>query len=206
LIGLFYAVEDWRGERAWKNCKRALEAQGVNLDWTNYIPAPVPEEQNVFGVPEMQQWFGDSADLPGLAWQATELSKKLAYPGYAEGSRKSRLIVAELKICLPGVSLPTNSGAAVLQSGDPQTRAEMGRLMREALGPVVMDPAAVNFLLRPPEEIRPARIFLRCQIAPTTNALLEYLPKPIVINSDPDSEEIQVKPNAFRKFPWVLTG
>ena len=90
LIGLFYAEEDWRGERAWKNCKKYLEAQGVKLDRADYIPAPVPEEQNVFGVPEMQKWFGASAEPLGLAWQWTELSKNLSYPGYAEGSRNMR--------------------------------------------------------------------------------------------------------------------
>ena len=38
LIGLFYAEEGWRGERAWKNCKRALQAQGAKLDWADLFP------------------------------------------------------------------------------------------------------------------------------------------------------------------------
>jgi hypothetical protein len=185
LIGLFYAEEDWRGERAWKNCKRALEAQGVNLDWTNYIPAPVPEEQNVFGVPEMQKWF--------VGRQATELSKKLSYPGTGT-NRGSRLIVAELTIGLPGASVPGSSNFTGLQWGDPKAGSEAARAMKAALGPVVMDPVGVNFLLRLPEEVRPAQIFLRCQTAPTTNELLDFVPKPIVNTILPRNESIQVEP------------
>ena len=33
LIAIFYTEEDWRGKRAWENCKRELEAKGVVLDW-----------------------------------------------------------------------------------------------------------------------------------------------------------------------------
>ena len=32
---VFYAEEDWRGKRAWENCKRELEAKGAVLDWNN---------------------------------------------------------------------------------------------------------------------------------------------------------------------------
>ena len=38
LIGLFYAVEDWRGKRAWEKCRRELEAKGAVLDWNAFIP------------------------------------------------------------------------------------------------------------------------------------------------------------------------
>ena len=48
LIAIFYTEEDWRGKRAWENCKRELEAKGVVLDWDKYIPPPVPDDQNFF--------------------------------------------------------------------------------------------------------------------------------------------------------------
>jgi hypothetical protein len=57
LIALFYAEEDWRGWRAWKNCKRELEAKGAVLDWDKFIPAPVPDDQNFFAAPKMAEWF-----------------------------------------------------------------------------------------------------------------------------------------------------
>jgi hypothetical protein len=57
LIAIFYAEEDWRGKRAWENCKRELEAQGAVFDWNTRIPPPVPDDQNFFKAPKMQEWF-----------------------------------------------------------------------------------------------------------------------------------------------------
>ena len=53
LIAIFYAEEDWRGKRAWENCKRELEAKGMVLDWDKFIPPPVPDDQNFFKAPKM---------------------------------------------------------------------------------------------------------------------------------------------------------
>src|SRR5947209_3455029 len=33
LVAVFYTVENWRGKRAWENCKRELAAEGLPLDW-----------------------------------------------------------------------------------------------------------------------------------------------------------------------------
>ncbi len=188
LIGLFYTEENWRGKRAWDHCKRELEAHGVDFKWADYIPAPVPADENVFDVPEMQKWF--------VGRGATELSKKLAYPGN-DSSNTARLTVAELTIGLPGASASSYSGAAVLHWGDPQAQAEAARLIQDALGPVAMHPLITTnnrlFMLRPPEEIRPAQIFLQCQTAPSAKELLEFLPKPIANTDFPDSEQIQVE-------------
>jgi hypothetical protein len=57
LIAIFYTEENWRGKRAWENCKRELEANGAVLDWDQYIPPPVPDDQNFFKAPKMQEWF-----------------------------------------------------------------------------------------------------------------------------------------------------
>jgi hypothetical protein len=57
LIAIFYAEEDWRGKRAWENCKRELAAKGEVLDWDKFIPPPVPDDQNFFKAPNMQKWF-----------------------------------------------------------------------------------------------------------------------------------------------------
>jgi tetratricopeptide (TPR) repeat protein len=46
LTVLFYGEEDWRGKRAWEKCKRDLQAKGEVLDWSKFIPAPVPDAQN----------------------------------------------------------------------------------------------------------------------------------------------------------------
>ncbi|HEV2436543.1 MAG TPA: hypothetical protein VG077_11150 [Verrucomicrobiae bacterium] len=72
LIALFYAEEDWRGKRAWENCRRELEARGEVLDWSAYLPPPVPDEKNVFKVPKIAEWFVGRGE--------TDLSKRLENP------------------------------------------------------------------------------------------------------------------------------
>ena len=98
LAGLFYPEENWRGRRAWESCKLDLAANGAKLDWTNYIPAPVPDDQNIFAVPEMQEWFAGEGP--------NGLSEKLVYSGDDWNSRTARVTVAELRIVLPGAAGP----------------------------------------------------------------------------------------------------
>jgi hypothetical protein len=57
IIALFYGEENWRGKRAWEQYKRELQGQGEKLDWDAYIPAPVPDDQNIFAAPKMTAWF-----------------------------------------------------------------------------------------------------------------------------------------------------
>jgi hypothetical protein len=57
LAAAFYTEEYWRGKRAWENCKREAAARGHVLDWDQFIPPPVPDDQNVFKAPHMQDWF-----------------------------------------------------------------------------------------------------------------------------------------------------
>jgi hypothetical protein len=56
-VGLFYTEENWRGKRAWQDCRRELEAKGANLDWGPRIPDAVPDGQNVFDAPAISEWF-----------------------------------------------------------------------------------------------------------------------------------------------------
>ncbi|HTY88293.1 MAG TPA: hypothetical protein VMB80_12570 [Candidatus Acidoferrum sp.] len=48
LVAIFYTEENWRGQHAWERCKADLEAKGAVLDWDNYIPPPVPDDQNFY--------------------------------------------------------------------------------------------------------------------------------------------------------------
>jgi hypothetical protein len=168
LIGLFYTEELWRGKWAWENCKHALEAQGVDFNWADYIPAPVPDNDNVFGVPEMKKWF------PGRHG-GTELSKKLSYPGFSCWTNS--MAVAEVTIGLPG--MPAPGGSVVLRWDDPASPAQAARLLTNALGPTANAPQStmgIGFMLRRPEEVQVARIILQCQTAPTRQELQGFLP------------------------------
>jgi hypothetical protein len=64
LIALFYAEEDWRGKRAWEQCKRDSQAKGIELDWSKFIPPAVSDEQNIYKAPKMSEWFVRSGGRP----------------------------------------------------------------------------------------------------------------------------------------------
>jgi hypothetical protein len=179
LICLFYAEEDWRGKRTWQLCNRSLQARGIPLNWTNYIPASVPENQNIFGVPEMAKWFDVRL---GTGW--SDLARKLpslTYPGFNIDSNIVRMPVAEIVIGLPGTSAGDNS--TVLRWDDPASRVKAARLINNALGPTARAPQCsigIGLMLRGPDEIQPARIFLQCQTAPSEADLQQFLPDSIV--------------------------
>lgn len=46
LVALVYAVENWRGKRAWENYRREWEAKGQKFDRKDFIPPVVPDDQN----------------------------------------------------------------------------------------------------------------------------------------------------------------
>jgi hypothetical protein len=46
LIALFYAEEDWRGKHDWEKYKHEWEAKGEKFDFNDFIPPPVPDDQN----------------------------------------------------------------------------------------------------------------------------------------------------------------
>jgi hypothetical protein len=208
-IALFYAEEDWRGRRAWENCQRELEAKGAVLDWSAFLPPPVPEDQNVFAVPEMQQWFAGRRSpttlSANLGWPGpTELSKILNYPGWA-ASTNQRVVVADVIIGLPGSTPP--SGFTVLRWRDATNApVEATQLMREALGPMGMDPQGYAILARRPQEVRPAQIFLQCQTAPTPKELEQFFSKDLIPGGNyyGASEKVRVEAAAGNSYQLTM--
>ena len=57
IIALFYGEEDWRGHHAWTKYSDALIAQGEQLDFSAFVPKPVPDAENFAAIPEIQSWF-----------------------------------------------------------------------------------------------------------------------------------------------------
>ena len=83
LLAALYAFENWRGKRAWENARCELEAKGEVLDWSAYIPPPVPDDQNMFKAPKMQEWFVKN---PGPRYISTNLSLSSRLTNSATGS------------------------------------------------------------------------------------------------------------------------
>src|SRR5436190_21181238 len=57
VIGLFFAEENWRGRKAWEDCRLNLERKGVELDWHKFTPPPVPDAQNFATTPFLAPLF-----------------------------------------------------------------------------------------------------------------------------------------------------
>jgi hypothetical protein len=63
LIAIIYARVNKHGDRLLEDSKRELAAKGENLDWSAYVPQPVPDDQNIFKAPKMAEWFNDDRSI-----------------------------------------------------------------------------------------------------------------------------------------------
>jgi hypothetical protein len=71
LVVLFYTEENWRGRRAWNECRRELEAKGERLDFKAFIPPPVPDEQNFAMAPVLATAYNVKFYRKGQAEEGT---------------------------------------------------------------------------------------------------------------------------------------
>lgn len=71
LIALFYAVENWRGKRAWEQHKREWEAKGEKFTVAGVAPAPVPEAQNFALTPLLKPVYDFTRVNGQVVWADT---------------------------------------------------------------------------------------------------------------------------------------
>ena len=60
MLAIFYAEEDWRGQRDWNRYRQAAEARGESLDFRAYVPKPVPQAENFAASDIVQSWMLDA--------------------------------------------------------------------------------------------------------------------------------------------------
>jgi hypothetical protein len=65
LIALFYAEENWRGQYDWEKFKREGAAQGEKFDFKDFIPPPVPDDQNFAFAPVVASSYATMLDKSG---------------------------------------------------------------------------------------------------------------------------------------------
>ena len=65
LIALFYAEEDWRGWHAWNQFKHEWEAKGEKFDFKDFVPPPVPDDQNFALTPIVYTSYGSMLTRDG---------------------------------------------------------------------------------------------------------------------------------------------
>ncbi len=112
VVIAFYGIENWRGRRAWQQCKRAIEARGESMDWAAHIPAPVPDAQNVFKAPHMAQWF--------VGRGANELNRQLDMQGLGQFLRQRQsTALAKVTVVPPGTTIPAGDADLVLRYDAP---------------------------------------------------------------------------------------
>src|SRR5262249_8876027 len=56
VICVLFAEENWRGRRAWEICRKDLDAKHA-LDWQQFIPPQVPDDQNFAATPFLAPLF-----------------------------------------------------------------------------------------------------------------------------------------------------
>jgi hypothetical protein len=65
LVALFYAEEDWRGWHAWNQFKHEWEAKGEKFNFTDFVPPPVPDDQNFAFAPVVASSYAMMLDKSG---------------------------------------------------------------------------------------------------------------------------------------------
>jgi hypothetical protein len=65
LIALFYVEEDLRGYLAWHSYKHQLEAKGEKVDFSDFVPPPVPDDQNFASTPIVSTSYSYILDSDG---------------------------------------------------------------------------------------------------------------------------------------------
>ncbi len=65
LIALFYAEEDWRGKHDWEKYKHQWEAKGEKFNFADFVPPPVPDDQNF----AMAPIFDATRNLASRKWR-----------------------------------------------------------------------------------------------------------------------------------------
>jgi hypothetical protein len=188
LIGLFYAVEDWRGKRAWEKCRRELEAKGEVLDWNAFIPPPVPDDQNIYKAPKMTEWFvkgSIAAAVSGGPAKSPDTNAPFSLAPHND-AKAGPVLVAEVDVVLSNGPLPPAKADAVLRFDDPAAREQAAKLLSEAIGPCVEGAHNGNMLIaRPVDQINPVHLVLQADPVPTLKALAEFFPRgPVPHNAD----------------------
>ena len=206
FFAVVYTVENWRGKRAWENCRRGLEAKGEVLDWSAYIPAPVPDDQNFYKAPKMQEWFVKDS-LRDLRPSPGATTAHTAEPFALAPRKDSNLVVAEVKVVASNTPLGSQAADPVLRFDDPSARAQAAKVLSEVLGPFVISPRAGVVVARALEQIKPLHLVLQADAVPAVKELAAFFPSNPVTNlalAYSDTSYLQVGASGSNTFRILL--
>jgi hypothetical protein len=189
LIAIFYTEEDWRGKRAWENCKRELEAKGAVLDWNKYIPPPVPDDQNFFKASKKIAFsFVHSRNDAEADFYAKQVRIQLgptesnSFP-ILDTAKTRPIIVALLTVISPGSStLESTGNRLVLQFNDPAARSKTGEFIQNTIGRSANGSQGFKFSEFQLSNLTPAQIILHADPLPSVGDLENLIPADTVSN------------------------
>ena len=139
LVLLLYAVENFRGARAWENYRKDAEARGLKLDFAAHIPPPIPDAENGANTPFIQDWFPKGSVDQSSQWPLTfsDASELLAIQNRTRGGG------AQDDRYLPDLTGWQESFANLRETGDKKTARKVKRTSHDtALDPKVQADAA----------------------------------------------------------------
>jgi hypothetical protein len=208
VAALFYAEERWRGQRAWQQCKRELQARGRSFDWAAYIPAQVADEQNIYKAPLMDGFVKPhlSAHLDVSTAGATPvLAQRIAdamaaIPQHGKGHTPT--LALELTVVGPDHS----SAEPTLTFGAPDARLKAEKFLLQALGPSLSRAKGGDIMTaRNLEELKPLQIAIQSSKPLTTPELQEILSTNAATSVGPALQHLRIESTGSNSFQ-VLVG
>ena len=209
LTGLFYAVENWRGKQAWEKCRREQEAKGEVLDWNALIPAPVPDEQNIYKAPMMAEWFVKKSwaeAFPGGPSKSGDTNAPFRLAPRRD-AKKDPVLLAEVEFVPSDRPLPPGKAGAVLRFVDPADREQAAKLLDDIAGHRVDGAQGGVIVAGPLDQNHPARLVVQADTVPTVTgltAILSHSPGPNNGGTTPGHNYFQVDRVSSNSFRVVL--
>lgn len=69
LIAVFWTEENWRGKHEWEKYKREWGAKGERFDFADFVPKPIPDEENFFKAAIWEPTFDGEWDPKTGDWK-----------------------------------------------------------------------------------------------------------------------------------------
>lgn len=200
LTAIFYTEENWRGKRAWENCKRELEAKGAALDWNKFIPPPVPDDQNFFTystnillrfVKQQTAEGGDAAaKLQWLRLLNYFTSDSNSFP-ILDFAKSNQPVVAK-------ISFTTTKNDLAIRFDDPAARGKIQDLIRTTLGRSANGAAGFKFCELPLDRFSPVKIELQSSESVSIRDLENAIPPDLTTNIGQLAVTATVDPKIFQ--------
>ncbi|HRY47772.1 MAG TPA: hypothetical protein P5186_06970 [Candidatus Paceibacterota bacterium] len=200
VLAAVYLAENWRGRRAWAECRGQLQAQGEILDWTAHIPPPVPDDHNILKAPNMAEWFVK----PNATNRYTnELTEKLNTGALGEESKRNtnrEPLLLALITFLPAQGVLQSNAPTALRLNTPHDRRQFAMIIQDIVGPSASSFQGFgSFVRQPLRQIQPRQIVLQTELPPELETILSAIPTNLIPS---DVGRLQVEPgpnsNEFR--------